>query len=172
MESRAKAFGHPIHPMLIPFPLGLLSTAVVFDLIHLFSGDGKWADIAFYMVAAGIVGGVAAALFGWIDWFAIPADTRAKRVGLMHGGGNALVLVLFALSWLLRLDAPRSPEALALVLSFAGVALAGFTGWLGGELVDRMGVGVDHGANLDSPNSLSGKPAADGATRSVRAANR
>jgi uncharacterized membrane protein len=159
MESRVKAFGHPIHPMLIPFPLGLLATAVIFDIIQLVSGKGIFSETAFYMIAAGIVGGLAAAVFGLIDWLAIPSGTRAKSVGIMHGGGNVVVVVLFALSWLLRYGDRPHPGALALILSFAGVALAGITGWLGGELVDRLGVGVDEGANLDAPNSLSGRPA-------------
>jgi uncharacterized membrane protein len=82
MESRAKLFGHPIHPMLIPFPLGLLTTSVVFDVVHLLSGDGKWSEISFWMIAAGVIGGLAAAVFGLIDWLAIPSGTRAKAVGM------------------------------------------------------------------------------------------
>lgn len=79
----------------------------------------------------------------------------------MHGSGNVVVLVLFALSWLFRRDeAGYLPSTLALVASFLGFVLAGVTGWLGGEMVDRLGVGVDNGAHLNAPNSLSGRPAA------------
>jgi uncharacterized membrane protein len=159
MESRAKLFGHPIHPMLIPFPLGLLATSLVFDVIHRLTGNESWAEVAYWMIVAGIIGGLAAAPFGWIDWFAIPDGTRAKSIGLWHGVGNVVVLALFAVSWLLRRDAPAEPGVLAFVLSLAGVALAVVTGWLGGELVDRLGVGVDRGANLDAPSSLSNRPA-------------
>jgi hypothetical protein len=67
VESRAKIMGHPIHPILIPFPLGLLSTSVVFDVVHLLTGDEKWAEISFWMIAAGVIGGLAAAVFGLID---------------------------------------------------------------------------------------------------------
>ncbi len=162
MESRAKALGHPIHQMLIPFPFGLLATAVIFDIIYLFVGDPATADtlstVAFWMIAAGLVGGVVAAPFGFIDYLAIPSGTRAKSVGLLHGVGNVFVLVLFALSLWLRNTSPlpaHQPTTLALVLSFAGFALAGVTGWLGGELVDRLGVGVDDGAHLNAPNSLT-----------------
>ncbi len=111
------------------------------------------------MIAAGIIGGAVSAPFGWIDWFAIPSGTRAKSVGLTHGLGNILVLVIFIASWWLRSDAPERPELLASLLSFAGAGLALVTGWLGGELVERLGVGVDNGAHLDAPSSLSGKPA-------------
>ena len=159
MESRAKLFGHPVHPMLIPFPLGLLVTSVAFDVVHLLTDNGKWAEVAHWMIAAGIVGGLAAAPFGLIDWLAIPGGTRARSVGLWHGAGNLVVVALFAVSWFLRRDAPRDPDGLAFVRSLVGVALAVVTGWLGGELVDRLGVGVDDGANVDAPSSLSGRPA-------------
>jgi uncharacterized membrane protein len=154
MESRAKLLGHPIHQMLIVFPLGLLAMAVIFDVFTLALGDGYWSEVSFWMMAAGIVTGLVAAPFGTIDWLAIPSGTRAKRVGAIHGLGNVAVVGLFGLSWLMRRDAPTAPEALALLLSFAGAGLALFTGWLGGELVDRLAVGVDEGAHLDAPSSL------------------
>ncbi len=161
MESKAKLLGHPIHQMLIVFPLGLLATAVVFDLIHLFTDNQTMATVAFYMLAAGLVGGVLATPFGFIDWLAIPAGTRAKAVGLWHGGGNLVVIALFLWSWLLRLDPPHEPGGWAIALGLTGAVLAGVTGWLGGELVDRLGVGVDDGAHLDAPSSLSGKATRD-----------
>ncbi|HXC53003.1 MAG TPA: DUF2231 domain-containing protein [Candidatus Limnocylindrales bacterium] len=164
MESRAKLLGHPIHPMLIPFPLGLLATAVIFDIVYLVMHAPAIATSAYYIIAAGIIGGLLAAPFGLMDWLAIPAKTRAKSIGLAHGLGNVVVLAAFAASWWLRRKAataavPFDPSSLALVFSFAGFALAGVTGWLGGELVDRLGVGVDDGAHLDAPNSLTRRPA-------------
>ena len=165
MESKAKLLGHPIHPMLIVFPLGLLATAVIFDGITLATRNGAWSGMSFYLIAAGIIGGLAAAIFGLIDWLAIPSGTRAKAIGLWHGAGNVLVVVLFGASWFLRRGTPTAPGTTALALSFAAVALALVTGWLGGELVDRLGVGVDDGAHLDSPNSLSGRPASERVVR-------
>jgi uncharacterized membrane protein len=144
--------------MLIVFPLGLLATAVIFDLIYLIADNTTMATVAYWMIAAGIIGGLAAAPFGWIDWFAIPRGTRAKSVGLWHGAGNVIVLLFFAGSWLLRRNQPESPEPLAFALSFAGAGLALMTGWLGGELVDRLSVGVDDGAHIDAPSSLSKRP--------------
>lgn len=158
MESRARLLGHSIHQQLIPFPLGLLFTAVVFDTIHLVAGGAQWALVAYWMIAAGIVGGVLAAPFGFIDWRAIPAGTRAKRVGSAHGIGNLIVVALFTASWLLR-SGEAGPGALALLLAYSGAFLSVVTGWLGGELVDRLGVAVDDGAHLDAPSSLSGRPA-------------
>ncbi|MDI3341429.1 MAG: DUF2231 domain-containing protein [Sphaerobacter sp.] len=155
MESHAKAFGHPIHPMLIVFPLGLLATSLVFDIIYLFTDNGKWSEIAYWLIAAGIIGGLLAAPFGLLDWLAIPNDTRAKRVGLYHGAGNAVILILFAISWLLRRDDPLEPGAWPIILSAVGVGLALITGWLGGELVDRLRVGVDDEAQLNASSSLT-----------------
>ena len=163
MESRAKLLGHPLHPMLIPFPIGLLSTAAVFDVIGLLTGDGQWHTTAFWMIAAGVLTGVAAGAAGSIDFAKLPGDTRAKAIAGMHAGGNAVAMVIFAVSWFLRRDNPGDPGILPILLALVGAGLLTLTGWLGGELVDRMGVGVDEGAHLDSPNSLSGRPASEGA---------
>ena len=162
MESKVKFAGHPVHPMLIVFPLGLLATAVIFDIIYLISGNSQWTIVAYYMIGAGIIGGLAAAVFGWLDWIAIPRGTRARRIGLWHGVGNVIVLALFILSWVLRRDAPDVPPTGAIVSGLTGVVIALVTAWLGGELVDRLGVGVDDGAHLDSPSSLSELPAGAG----------
>jgi uncharacterized membrane protein len=162
MESKVKLAGHPVHPMLVVFPLGLLTTAVLFDIIFLVSGNSVWTLVSYYMIGAGVIGGLAAALFGWLDWFAIPNGTRAKRIGLWHGLGNVVVLGLFILSWVLRRENPVEPPTGAIVAGLAGMVLAVITSWLGGELVDRLGVGVDEGAHLDSPSSLSELPAGAG----------
>ena len=155
MRSRATLFGHAIHPMLIVFPVGLLTTAVIFDVIQIFTDNPRWGDVSFGMISAGLIGGLAAALFGVIDWFGIPKGTRAKRIGLFHGFGNAFVLLLFGMSWFSRLLAPSTPTPMAVGLGIVGVFTMMVTGWLGGELVERLGVGVTPGANLNAPNSLT-----------------
>src|SRR5215213_5817765 len=109
VESRAKLVGHAIHPMLIPFPLGLLATAVIFDLLYLFRGGAELVVFSYWAIAAGVVGGLLAAIFGFWDWRHIPGGTRAKAIGLWHGGGNVVVVGLFIVAWLLRSGA-RSPE--------------------------------------------------------------
>ena len=160
MESRFKVLGHPLHQMLIVFPLGLLVTSVAFDAVYYFGDrNPRWADVAYWMIAAGLVGGLAAAVPGWVDWWAIPRGTRAKAVGLWHGVGNVLgVLGLFGASWWLRRETPTAPPDLALLLSVGGLAAGGVTAWLGGELVDRLGVGVDPGAHLNAASSLTHPP--------------
>ena len=166
MESKIKLFGHPAHPQLIVFPLGLLAASVIFDIIYMITGNEAFATVAFWNIAAGVIGGLVAAVFGLIDWLAIPDGTRAKQIGLWHGAGNVVVTGLFAVSWFLRQGEPgNAPGTVPFVLSLVAVVLAVVTGWLGGELVDRMRVGVDDGAHLDSPSSLSGQPASANANK-------
>jgi uncharacterized membrane protein len=136
----------------------LLITSLIFDFIRMGSGNPMWSMVAFYMIGAGIIGGLLAAVFGLVDWLANPRNTRAKTLGLWHGGGNVVVVVLFVLSWLLRRATPGDPSSLAVTLSAAAVVLGAVTGWLGGELVDRLGIGVDDGANPNAPSSLSSRP--------------
>ena len=155
MEARAKIFGHAIHPILIVYPLGLLSAAVIFDVIYLATGNPTWTTVSFWMIAAGIIGGLLAAMFGLIDYLKIPSGTRAARIGLLHGATNLGVMILFIASWYLRWSSPEVPSNAAFALSFIGVVAALLGGWLGGELVERLGVGVTPGANLNAPNSLT-----------------
>jgi uncharacterized membrane protein len=155
MSRPARLLGHPIHQMLVVFPVGLLASAALFDLIHLWRG-GDWSLAAYYMIAAGVVAGLFAAVFGLIDWLAIPPGTRAKRVGAWHGCGNVVVVALFAVSWYLRRGTPAVPPGPAIALALAGLALVGVTAWLGGEMVDQLGIGVSTGAHPDAHSSLKG----------------
>lgn len=163
MESKSKVFGHAAHTILVVFPLGLLSAAAIFDAIALAAKDKekkrKLRETSQHLLGAGILGGLVAAPFGTRDYLAIPDGTRAKRVGKAHGLGNVLALKLFAASWFLRRGDAANPPKSALVLSFSASALIGLTGWLGSEMVERLGVGVDDGAHLNAPNSLSGRAA-------------
>jgi uncharacterized membrane protein len=173
MESRVKLFGHPVHPMLIVFPLGLLATAVVFDILYLIFGNRLLVTASYYMIAAGVLGGLLAAIFGFIDWLALPSGSRAKNIGLWHGLGNVVITLLFAVSWLLRSNnVDFIPDTLALLLSFAGTGLALITAWIGGELVYRLGVGVDAGAHVNAPNSLTETSASATSTGNKRTAGR
>jgi uncharacterized membrane protein len=165
MESKMKILGHAVHPILVMFPLALFATAVVFDAIGWVTGNGRWLDASFRIIAAGIIGGMISAIFGLIDFQAIPWNTRAKRIGTWHGLGNVAVILLFGASWLTRWPRPSTPGALPVMLSLIGAMLMLITAWLGGELVERLGVGVDEGANLNAPSSLTGRDARGGRLR-------
>jgi uncharacterized membrane protein len=156
VESRVRALGHPVHPMLIVFPLGLFVTAVVFDLIHLVSANEVFGQVGYWNIVAGILGAVLAATTGLADWSKIPRDTRAKRIGLLHGAANTVVLLLFVLVWILRSDnAEHTLSAGLFVVELLALAVSGVAAWMGGELVDRLGIGVHHDAHPDAPSSLS-----------------
>jgi uncharacterized membrane protein len=156
MESRLKLLGHPVHPMLIVFPLGLLSTAVVFDVLYVFLDNPDLAMFSFWALVAGLIGGLAAAIFGLLDWTKIPTGTRAKRVGAMHGIGNVVVVVLFAASLATRWSSPAYlPDTLPAILGVLGAGVSLITAWLGGELVYRLGIGVDEDAGVDATSSLA-----------------
>lgn len=158
MRSRVRAAGHAVHPILIVFPLGLLTTAVGFDVLHLVTGRLSFAFTAAHLIAAGLLMGVVTAATGWLDWWlVVPRGTRARRIGLVHGLVNAAVLVVFAVSWTLRLAVPDwIPGWPAVIAGWVGLLAGGLGGWLGGELVERLGVSVEEGAHPDAPSSLSG----------------
>jgi uncharacterized membrane protein len=83
-----------------------------------------------------------------------------KAVGMWHGIGNVVAVALFALNWWLRYgNETHTPRTTAFILTLLGIGIGAVSGWLGGEMVDRLGVGVDPGAHLDAPSSLSGVPA-------------
>jgi uncharacterized membrane protein len=154
MESRAKILGHSAHQILIVFPLGLLATAVIFDLIFATTQNAAMAQVSYWVMAAGIVGGLVAAPFGLVDWWSVPAGTRAAKIGMVHGLVMFAVILLFTASWLMRVSTPDNPSVAAIAISVVGGLVASVGGWLGGELVCRLGVGVDDDANLNAPSSL------------------
>jgi uncharacterized membrane protein len=153
MKARVRFMGHPVHQMLVVFPLGLLATSVVFDVLARLAGRSDWAVVGYWALTAGIVGAVLAAPFGLADWLKVPEGTRARRIGALHGLGNAVVSALFVAAWCMR--EPGEPaEGWSLACSLGGAGLALVTAWLGGELVSRLGVGVDEQAGLNAPSSL------------------
>ncbi|MEU4473842.1 DUF2231 domain-containing protein [Micromonospora sp. NPDC023888] len=155
MESRLKVLGHPVHPMLVMFPVALLATAVLFDVIDTVGGPDLLGEVAYWNITVGLIGGLLAAAAGSFDLLAIPTGTRAKRVGLLHAAANVAVILLFAAVWVVRLNADSRAAGGALVaIEVVAVGILGISAWLGGELVDRLGVGVDREAGLDAPSSL------------------
>lgn len=147
MASRASIGGHPIHPMLIPFPIGLLVFSFIADLIYLWRGNPIWRDyIAFYTLLGGIIGGAAAAIPGLIDWATL-TDRAAVKVANWHARVNIATLVIFIASFYLRTTGgaawfPSIPM-LPVVVSLVGIIGLTIAGWLGGQLVFRHGVAVD-----------------------------
>lgn len=157
MESRAKIAGHALHPMLVVFPLGLLATSLVWDICRLATGHPHWGGIAFWTIVAGVVGGLIAAVPGFIDWVAIPKQTRAKRVGFVHMILNLIVVGLFVGSLIARMNTDGGYDHAgvpAMILGWIGIALATVSGWLGGELIETLGISVREDAHPDAPSAL------------------
>jgi len=139
-RSTASISGHPVHPALVPIPIGLLTAAAASDLAHLVTGDRFFARASRWLLAGGFAGGVTAAVPGLIDF----ATIRAARgpVGIAHAGGNATILGVTAASLLLRRESADRVPLGAMVLSLLAAVLLAGTGWLGGELVVRKRIGV------------------------------
>lgn len=145
MLSRARILSHPIHPMLVAFPIGLWVASLIFDLIAVSTTNNLLWAAGFYCIVGGCVGAVLAAVPGVIDLFlAIPDRSSARKRGYLHGTLNVVALLVFiAVAW--RRGGPWDPpDSTSLWLAFLGVVLIGFSGWLGGTLVYRNQIGVDH----------------------------
>lgn len=144
MKSKASFAGHPIHPMLLPFPLALWTTSFAVDVLFYFLRHPTLLVIAKFMIAAGCLGAIAAAIPGIIDWLAIK-NGDVKRVANWHARLNIAALVIFAISFFLRTGSYSELVGRKLtvpfLLSLVGMILISISGWLGGELVFRYGVG-------------------------------
>ena len=144
MRSRVTIAGHPVHPMLIPFPLALWTTSFVVDLLFYFFRHPTLLIISKFMIAAGCIGALAAAIPGIVDWLAIK-NGDVKKVANWHARLNITALVVFAASLFLRLGSYSElvgrKLTIPFLLSLVGVILIAISGWLGGELAFRYGVG-------------------------------
>ena len=145
MASKASIAGHPVHPMIIPFPLALWTTSFVADVMFYFWRNTSLLLISKFLLAAGCVGAVAAAIAGIIDWLSI-ANAEVKRIANWHARLNIVALIIFAISLYLRMKAgaPWANYSLKIpfLLSLVGVILISISGWLGGSLSFEHGVGV------------------------------
>lgn len=146
MYSKIKLAGHPIHPMLVAYPIAGNTGTLVGFILYAIKGDQFWLNFAIALNWVAVFGAVAAALPGFIDWaFGIPRDSSARQVGLGHMGLNVVSLALFSINlgvygshW----DGPARSASLGVTLSAIGVGctvLAGFLGWM---LVQNFHVGV------------------------------
>jgi uncharacterized membrane protein/nitrite reductase/ring-hydroxylating ferredoxin subunit len=144
MRSRAAIRSHPLHPMLVPFPLGLLVTSFVFDLIGTWREFPSLWNAAWYCIVAGLVGAILAAIAGMIDLFSVvPKNSSARSRGYKHAILNGLVIVVFIADASYRGGPAARPDGTSLILSACGILLLAISGWLGGTLVYRNQIGVD-----------------------------
>ena len=145
MRSTMRISSHPLHPMLVFFPLGLWITSFFFDALGLWWHDQSLVAAGFYCLVGGCVGAALAAIPGVIDLFTVvPPDSSAKKRGLLHGGMNVVALALFAFIAWRRGSAAEQVDGLSVLLSLAGVVGVLASGWLGATLVYRNQIGIDH----------------------------
>src|SRR5438270_2226706 len=141
MSSPASFKGHPLHPIIVPLPIGLWIFSIVSDLIFKFGFGGPvWSDVAFYTIAGGIVGALIAALPGLIDLLSIQ-NPKSKSIGIWHMIINLLAVVLYCINFWLRMHRPPG-DSLPIMLSVIGIIFITISGWLGGELIYVRGVAV------------------------------
>ncbi len=141
MSSPASIKSHPIHPMLVALPIGLWVFALVCDIVAVIGGSMAWSVAALYCVGAGVVGAILAAIPGLIDYFSID-EADMKRIATWHLIVNLTAVLIFAISLWVRLRVEMA-GALPLLLSVCGVAVIGWGGWLGGEMVYVKGMAVE-----------------------------
>jgi nitrite reductase/ring-hydroxylating ferredoxin subunit/uncharacterized membrane protein len=143
MRSKASYDGHPIHPMLIPFPFAFLTGAFVFDVLGWWLGNMELAYTGRHLTVGGIIAGLVAAIPGAIDYFgSVPPESSGKKRATQHAIANVTALTLFAISYQLRDDGEASLGTMTLEL--AGLCVMSIAGWMGGTLVYRNQIGVDH----------------------------
>jgi uncharacterized membrane protein len=147
MASPASIGGHPVHPMIIPFPIALWVFSLVADVIYLWRGNPVWRDyIAFYTLLGGIIGAAVAAVPGLIDWLSLK-DREVVKIANWHARLNVIALLIFASSFYLRTSGGSGlvsgSHTIPFGLSVLGVILITISGWLGGELVFKHGVAVE-----------------------------
>jgi uncharacterized membrane protein len=140
MRTPASIAGHPIHPMLVPIPVGLWIFSLVCDIVFTVGGKNpEWATVALYTMGGGIVGALLAAVPGLIDLLSLPPGPR--KIALFHMSINLAVVVLYVVNLWMRARGPGDPGAL-MWLSLASIGLLAASGWLGGKLVYELGVAV------------------------------
>jgi uncharacterized membrane protein len=152
--STAKLGTHPLHPMLIPFPVAFLVGAFVTDLAFIGTGDGFWARASMWLIGAGVVMALLAAVAGFTDFFSEPR-IRALNDAWYHMIGNLTAVVIAFVNVLLRYahGAEGAIKPWGVILSLLIVAILLFTGWKGWEMVSSHHVAV-----LDAPGQTSSEP--------------
>jgi uncharacterized membrane protein len=140
VQGKATLWGHPIHPMLVPFPIAFFVGSLIADFAYFYTDNDFWTTVGTVLIAMGIVGALAAAIFGLLDYLSAPMATQVKRVATTHLILNLVLVALYVVNFLVRRSTPEA--ALGYLLSVIGIGVLFFSGWLGGALAYEHRVGV------------------------------
>jgi nitrite reductase/ring-hydroxylating ferredoxin subunit/uncharacterized membrane protein len=145
MKSKAVLLGHPAHPMLIPFPFAFLTGGFLFDVAGWLRGVSSWWTTGAYLTLAGVATAVLAAVPGFIDYlYTVPPDSSAKTRATRHMLANLSAVAMFAIAWWIRGESTAQPGLAVLGIEAIGLAVLGTGAYMGGTLVTRNLIGVDH----------------------------
>jgi uncharacterized membrane protein len=139
MQGKASIGGHPLHPMLVTFPIGCFIAAVVCDVISIWAGPVFWAAMATWLILFGIAGALFAAFFGFVDYISAPMTVPAKSTAAWHMTLNIAAIVIFGWACAIRFLDHTSVAGYA--LTGLGIVLLAVAGWMGGEVAHRHLVG-------------------------------
>ena len=146
MKSKAAIGNHPIHPMLVPIPIGAFVVALIGDALHIARPeDPFWYDLSFTCIGIGLIFALTAAVFGAIDYLGVKMSARAFRLATWHAVLNVTMALAYAASFLLRRHGAEPPADrwnTAFSFSLLGFVLLGVSGWIGGKLAYEHRVGV------------------------------
>lgn len=134
--------GHPLHPILIIMPSGLLPMSLILDVMHVATGKESYAKSAYYTMIGGYVSGIAAAAAGAGDYFTIPPNTQVKKTANIHASLNIGALGLYSLNLLLRRGKKRPTGVVPVLLSVLGTVGLIVSAWYGGHMVYEQGMRV------------------------------
>ncbi len=161
MQSKVRLFGHPVHPMLVPFPIAFFTSTLVCAIVYISTKNVFWFKIEFIANCAGLIMAVVAVLPGVVDWLVIPTRSDAKATGMKHMIANAVQVGLFGANAAINYsyyNSPNPPVQSGLLISSFGFLVMLYAGFQGWKMVQTHHVGVDISSKEDVPQIGSAKP--------------
>lgn len=164
MQGKATVAGHPIHPMLVTFPIGCFVAAVVCDVISIWAGPVFWAAMSTWLLLFGIIGALLAAFFGFVDYLSAPMSVAAKSLAAWHMTLIVAVIIIFGVACAVRFLDHTSVAGYA--LTGLGIVILAVAGSLGGSVAHRHLVGSSE-ADVDEERESADRESGTSSSRSA-----